>query len=101
MRKYLAITATCLAVPALMGNQGGCEPQNTPSMQQIELYVPKSIRTCPRAPKSPGANSSPAQRAKYLVALYNVYEVCGGNMKQVDALITKWERAVEAKKRGR
>lgn len=95
-----AIIATCFAVPFLLGNKGGCSDANVPSMQQIELNVPASIRTCPNAPRSPGANSTPKQRAQYVLALYNAWEVCGGNLKQVDVLIKRWERAVAAANRG-
>lgn len=93
----LAIIATVVAVPFLMGNQGGCTEQNTPTMQQIELNVPAAIRSCPRAPASPGAASTPAQRARYLLGLYNAWEVCHGNVNQMNALIKRWERVVAAR----
>lgn len=89
-----AIIATVLAIPMLMGAGGSCDGVNVPSMAQIELNVPASIRSCPRAPVSPGANSTPKQRAQYVLALYNAWEVCGGNLKQVNVLITRWEREV-------
>lgn len=85
--------ATMLAVTTQVP---GCTEADLPTVAQINLHLPKEIRTCPHAPKSPGAKASKKVVAKYLLELYNAWEQCHGNLKTVDKLYGKWKKTVIA-----
>lgn len=87
MRK--ALLAACL-VPFLMGNNGGCETTQMPTMQQIQLHLPQSIRECKYAPKSPGMKATNRQKAEYLVKLYDAWKECHGDLATVNRLYEQW-----------
>ena len=75
--------------PFLMGNQG-CEPDDIPTTEQIEFYLPANFRTCPYAPNSPGAGASERQRAIYIQGLYYAWKRCYDNVGAVDELYSKY-----------
>lgn len=88
-----AVSAMFLAVSTQVP---GCTPQDLPTVAQINLHLPKSIRTCPYAPKSPGSKATKKQVAKYLLELYNAWEECHGDLKTVNKLYGKWKKKVIA-----
>lgn len=102
MRKNLSLLLVVL-VPFVMGAQdtGGCTNGPLPTVAQIELELPSNIRTCSKAPRSPGKNASKAQTAEYLVGLYAAWEDCGGKLSDVNRIYAKYRSQVDAlKKKG-
>lgn len=99
--KSILVPITLMTATALMGagGQGGCDTP-LPTTQQIELNLPQEIRTCPYAPKSPGAGASQRQVANYLIGLRNAWQVCHGNLQDVDRLYNAWQAKVAASKAG-
>lgn len=95
--KILKILSVACLTPFLMANQGGCDG-NVPTVEQIELNLPTSIRNCKHAPKSPGRASTGKQRARYIVKLYDSWEECHGDLQTVNVLYKKWRGKVEALK---
>lgn len=82
--------------PVMMGQtNNGCTDAPLPTVEQINLYLPKEIRTCPHAPKSPGRGATRRQTAKYIAELYNAWEICHGNVKDIDRLYRKWQSEVK------
>jgi hypothetical protein len=76
--------------PLLMAQDAGCQNQPLPTVAQIELNLPAYMRTCPYAPKSPGKNATRKQTAEYIAKLYNAWEICHGNVADIDRLYKKY-----------
>lgn len=87
---YLRATALACLAPLLMAQDAGCSNQPLPTVAQIELNLPAYMRTCPYAPKSPGRKATRAQTAEYIAKLYNAWEVCHGNVEDIDRLYKKY-----------
>ena len=98
MMKTAALVLVTAMVPVIMGNNGGCSEM--PSVAQIELNIPASMRNCPYAPKSPGAKASNAQRAVYISGLYYAWKRCYNDNKAIDALYQKYRVRIDAAARG-
>jgi hypothetical protein len=79
MKKTLTLLALCLTPFALTA----CSENQVPSTAQIKLSVPQSILNCKHAPRSPGASANAQQRARYILALYDAWEDCNGNLREV------------------
>lgn len=81
-----------LLAPCLMAAGGdGCSPTGTPTNQQVDLYLPDSILSCAKKPRSPGANATNRENAEYIVKLYAVAEDCGGNLDTIRPIYKKWK----------
>lgn len=87
---YLRAAALVCLAPLLMAQDAGCSNQPLPTVAQIELNLPAYMRTCPYAPKSPGRKATRAQTAEYIAKLYNAWEVCHGNVEDIDRLYKKY-----------
>lgn len=95
LKRFVSLAAaTALSASVMgMGGTGGCDTP-LPSMQQITLNLPAEIRNCPNAPVSPGALATKRQIATYLIQLRSVWEVCHGNMADVNRLYEAWQACV-------
>ena len=85
-----------VAALALAAGQGGCEPPAAPTMQQVQLYIPDSLLTCPKAKaiKNPGASASKQAVAIYITKLYAVADDCGQKLDGTAELYRKWKSKV-------
>lgn len=93
MKKFLAILMLAPLLMAAKGSPGGGCDQPLPTVSQIDLNLPDEIRKCKLAPRSPGPNASRRQTATYIVKLYDAWEECNGDLREVDRLYTKWRAA--------
>ena len=92
----MKIRVLALLSVVLMGAANdGCTEQQVIA-KQIELNVPKALRSCPALPRSPGKSASNRQSSEYVVRLYDVARACKGNVASVDAILNKYESRVEA-----
>ena len=99
MMKPLAISAVALLALTGADSSGGCDGEYLPTVEQIDLNLPSELRTCKYAPRSPGKNATRRQTAKYIVALYDAWEDCHGNNKQIDNLYKQYKVKVEKLRR--
>lgn len=99
MMKPLAISAVALLALTGADSSGGCDGEYLPTVEQIDLNIPSELRQCKYAPKSPGKNATRRQTAKYIVALYDAWEDCHGNNKQIDNLYKQYKVKVEKLRR--
>ena len=95
MMKPLAISVAALLALTGADSSGGSDGEYLPTVEQIDLNIPAELRTCKYAPLSPGKNATRRQTAKYIVALYDAWEDCHGNNKQIDALYREYRIKVE------
>jgi hypothetical protein len=71
-----------------------CSTDQFPTVEQINFRLPSSIANCPYAPTSPGRGASKRQVARYIVKLYNSWEICHGNLGVVRELHAKYKGRV-------
>lgn len=95
---FKPVVFVALLTPLIMGQQatGGCSQAPLPTVEQIDLNLPDEIRNCKSAPRSPGPKATRRQTAAYIVKLYDAWEECHGDLKEVDKLYSKWK--IEVKK---
>lgn len=67
--------------------------------KQIELKIPKSLRSCPNLPSSPGKAATNRASSEYVVRLYDVARACKGNLASVDVILDRYESRIEALRR--
>lgn len=90
MKLFSVATVLFIAAQAV----GSCSQQDFPTAEQINFRLPSSIANCPYAPKSPGRGASKKQVARYIVRLYNAWEICHGNLNTVRGLHVKYKARV-------
>lgn len=92
------LLAALLLSPCLMA--GSCDDGSIPSIAQVEMNIPDSLRHCPAWPASPGAAASKSQTARYIIAGYYAYKVCAGNNDAINGLYTTYRTRLEAAAKG-
>ncbi len=90
LKKILTLSGLCLTGLLLTA----CNDE-IPSTAQIELRVPESILNCKHAPRSPGRNANERDRARYILALYDAWEDCHGNLNAIRPLYKKYRKRLE------
>lgn len=97
------ILAMLICTPLLLGakNSGNGCSQPLPNAQTVYLHLPKSVRDCPHAPKSPGAKASKKDTAIYIAGLYNAWYQCHGNAADIKRLYAKYQSALKDANHGK
>lgn len=89
MRKALAIALAVLLSGC--ASTGG----NMPTMEQVQLNIPQSVRECPGLPASPGGNASQRQTAAYIVRLVSAIQRCRQNNQAVDKIYRQYQSKIK------
>jgi hypothetical protein len=95
--------AMAICAPLLLGAKdtgSGCS-QPLPNAQTVYLNLPKEIRSCPYAPKSPGAKATKKQTAVYIAGLYNAWSVCHGKVEDINRLYKLYQNALKDANHGK
>lgn len=90
--------AALVSLFLVLAQIGGCDDSmlpDFPTSEQVDLYIPEGMRSCPDMPDSPGENATKKQTAEYMLALYNVAKACGYANKQADQLYGKYRVQIE------